>query len=74
MSDDDLRHLCKLATVYSGFLLSDDVDELQDEISNDEWGNTRNCLQIVAKAFVELCRRQGMQPTFRIPATTGDET
>lgn len=67
MSDDELRHLCKLATVYAGFLLSDSIDEIR-EADDREWDDTRGCLQIVAKAFVELTRRQGMQPTFRVPA------
>lgn len=72
MSDDDLRQLCKLATVYSAVLLSDDIDEIRDA-DDAEWADTRNCLRIVARAFVELTRRQGMQPTFRIPAHTGGQ-
>jgi len=67
MSDDELRHLCMLATVYSAVLLSDHIDEIRNA-DDREWADTRNCLQIVGKAFVELCRRQGMQPTFRIQA------
>jgi hypothetical protein len=67
LSDDELRHLCKLGTVYAGFLLSDSIDEIRDA-DDREWADTRNCLQIVAKALVELTRRQGMQPTFRVSA------
>jgi hypothetical protein len=67
MTDEELRHLCKLATVYADFLLSPNVDEIRDA-DDREWGDTRNCLQIVARAFVELTRRQGMQPTFRVQA------
>ena len=67
MTDEELRHLCMLGTIYAGLLLSDDVDEIRDIHDDAEWADTRNCLQIVAKAFVELTRRQGMQPTFRVP-------
>ena len=67
MSDEELRHLCKLATIYVAVLESEDIDHLR-EMDDREWRDARTCLQIVGKAFVELCRRQGMQPTFRISA------
>lgn len=67
MTDDELRHLCKLGTVYADFLLGGSIDEIR-EADDREWADTRNCLQLVAKAFVELTRRQGMQPTFRVSA------
>ena len=67
MNDEELRHLCKLGTVYADFLLSNSIDEIRDA-DDREWADTRGCLQIVAKAFIELTRRQGMQPTFRVPA------
>lgn len=77
MTDDDLRHLCKLATVAAGMF--------QSESQRDEWmhsmrhGDDRDledhfqCLSILAEAFIALSSRAGMKPTFRIPTRLPDD-
>lgn len=63
MRDDDLTHLCKLASIAVA-MLGDDFDPR--DLSDTDWHNTRNCLQILAKAYVGLLALSPeMKPAFR---------
>lgn len=68
MDDDKLRHLCKLAAAYVGAIREPDYGVSLLELEPRDIRNTVNCHRIMADAFVELARRQGMLPTFRVPA------
>jgi hypothetical protein len=69
MTDDDLRHLCKLASIGVSSLRDPDfIRWLTEEASESEHRDFRTIFAIVGDAFTELARRQGMLPTFRVPA------
>ena len=77
MTDDDLRHLCKLATVAAGMFQSESQrDEWVDCIRNADDRDLEDhfqCLSILAEAFIALSARAGMKPTFRIPTRLPDD-
>ena len=71
--DRDLANLCKLATIAVEMIR--DPASLEDAIRSGlyrcderELQGTMTCLRILADAFVELSRRQGMTPKFRVQA------
>lgn len=62
MTDDELRHHCRLASITVAAIRDPELD-----IANFAVGrNGRNMLNILAEAFVELAERQRMKPRFRI--------
>jgi hypothetical protein len=80
MDDERLRHLCKLATIACGPLgnTPEAKQEFVDYIA--DCGDDRiemegyfTMLTVLADAFIELCKRQGMQPTFRVPAAVEED-
>ncbi|MEH3118876.1 MAG: hypothetical protein PGN25_15125 [Methylorubrum populi] len=74
MTDDDLRHLCKLASIGVASLRDPDfIRWLTRDASESEHADFRNIFGIVGDAFAELARRQGMLPTFRVPAAGRSE-
>lgn len=69
MTDDELRHLCKLASIGVSSLRDPDfIRWLTWEADEGEHADFRNIFGIIGDAFAELARRQGMLPTFRVPA------
>lgn len=69
MTDDELRHLTKLASIGVSSLRDPDLIRwLTCEASESEHADFRNIFDIIGDAFAELARRQGMLPTFRAPA------
>lgn len=71
MTDDDLRHLCRLASIgVSSIRDPDFVRWLTEDASEGELADFRNIFSILGDAFVELARRQDMLPTFRVPAAS----
>ena len=75
MTNDDLRHLCKLASIGVSSLRDPDfIRWLTEEASERELANFRTIFAIVGDAFAELARRQGMLPTFRVPVGRRPET
>lgn len=69
MDDDQFAHMLKLSTVYIPILKSRCLfDDLQD-MDRSEEHNALNCLEIVADTFVEMQRRLGVKPKFRVKAS-----
>jgi hypothetical protein len=66
MTDDQLRHLCKLSTIAVSMIRDPSMKDVLCDGLNDpsEAHNTHNCLSILADAFVELQARQVMKPHF----------
>lgn len=70
MKDDDLRHLCRLASIaVAGIRDPGFIRWMTEEADEIELANQRTCLLILGDAFLELARRQEMLPTFRVPAS-----
>jgi hypothetical protein len=68
MDDERFAHMLKLSAVYIPILKSRRLfDDLQ-EMDRSEEHNALNCLEIVADTFVEMQRRLGVKPKFRLPA------
>lgn len=68
MTDERLRHLCRLASITADLFRSQEhVDEMV-EIYGREGRDIAQCHRILADAFVELARRQEMRPRFRVAA------
>jgi alkyl hydroperoxide reductase subunit AhpC len=75
MTDDELRHLCKLASIGVSSLRDPDfIRWLAWEADEKEIADFRNIFGIIGDAFTELARRQGMLPTFRVQAGRRPET
>lgn len=75
MTDDELRHLCKLASIGVSSLRDPDfIRWLTWEADEGEHADFRNIFGIIGDAFTELARRQGMLPTFRVPAGRPQDT
>lgn len=73
--DEDLRHLCRLASIaVSGVRDPGFIHWMTEEADEIELANQRTCLLILCDAFVELARRQGMLPTFRVPSLPANES
>ena len=73
MTDDDLRHLCRLASIaVAGIRDPGFIRWMTEEADEIELANQRTCLLILGDAFLELARRQDMLPTFRVPAAAPD--
>lgn len=68
MDDEQLRHLCRLASVSVMAIRDPDYDAGLLELRPRTVRDTVTCHRILADAFVELARRQGMLPSFRVPA------
>jgi len=69
MTDDDLRHLCKVASIGVSSLKDPDfIRGLTWEASESEHADFSNIFGIIGDAFFELARRQDMLPTFRVQA------
>lgn len=73
MTDDDLNHLCVLASIkieaMERISWEDWSDEMMDASHHDlkmEW----TAISILAKACKELMSRQGIKPKFRVRAAT----
>jgi hypothetical protein len=68
MDDDQFAHMLKLSTVYIPILKSRCLfDDLQ-YMNRSEEHNALNCLEIVADTFLEMQRRLGVKPKFRVKA------
>ena len=61
MDDDKLLHLCKLATISVAMIRNKNFDpsDFEGTVKNQV-----NMYRILADAFVELQRRQGIKPHF----------
>jgi hypothetical protein len=69
MTDDDLRHLCKVASIGVSSLKDPDfIRGLTWEASASEHADFSNIFGIIGDAFFELARRQDMLPTFQVQA------
>lgn len=69
MTDDDLRQLCKVASIGVSSLKDPDLSRgLTWETSESERADFSNIFGIIGDAFFELARRQDMLPTFRVQA------
>lgn len=65
MVDEDLKHLCHLASVWAGNVLRDDYDP--GDFSDEHPQNIKNCHQILAQAFVGLLKlHPELKPRFRM--------
>lgn len=70
MTDEHFAHMLKLSTVYISVMQSRCLfDDLEDMTEADKH-NSLNCLEIVAETFIEMQRRLGVKPTFRVSART----
>lgn len=70
MKDDELAHLCHLASITVDMVRHPDFDVADIVPPGDEPQNYLNMFLILADAFVELQARAGMKHKFRIPART----
>lgn len=67
MTDDELKHLCRLGAIWAGNVLSDDYDPT--DFAGVDPQNIKNCHQLLAKAFVGLLDlHPEMKPRFRVRA------
>lgn len=70
MDDAHFAHMLKMSAVYipvmKGRIIFDGVDAMSD---NDKH-NTLNCLEIVADTFLEMQRRLGVKPKFKVKSRT----
>ena len=67
MTDDELKHLCRLASVWAGNVLRPDFDPT--DLGEEPLGNIVNCHQILAEAFVGLLdKHPEMKPRFKVRA------
>lgn len=65
MTDEELRHLCSMASVWAGNVLREDFDPT--DLGGESRRNITNCHQILAKAFVGLLNRSPeFKPRFRV--------
>ena len=69
MDDDQFAHMLKLSTVYISVLKSRCLFDDLREMDSSEEHNALNCLEIVADTFVEMQRRLGVKPKFRVKAS-----
>lgn len=65
MEEDQLAHLIELASITADMMLAPDYDPL-DWDEQDDVQNLINMHQILAKAFVELVKKHGEKPRFRV--------
>jgi len=68
MDDDRFAHMLKLSSVYISVLKSRCLFDDLREMDSSEEHNALNCLEIVADTFVEMQRRLGVKPKFRVKA------
>ena len=68
MTDEHFAHMLKLSAVYITVLQSRTLFDGVDEMSKNDIHNTLNCLEIVADTFVEMQRRLGVKPKFKVQA------
>ena len=67
MTDDELKHLCHLASIWCDAVLRDDFDPT--DLGGESLQNARNCHQFRARAFIGLLNRNPeMKPRFRVTA------
>jgi hypothetical protein len=69
MDDDRFAHMLKLSTVYISVLKSRCLFDDLREMDSSEEHNALNCLEIVADTFLEMQRRIGVKPKFRVKAS-----
>jgi hypothetical protein len=70
MTDEHFAHMLKLSTVYILVMQSRALFDDVEEMTSADRHNALNCLEIVADTFVEMQRRLGVKPTFRVNART----
>ena len=69
MDDDQFAQMLKLSTVYIPILKSRCLFDDLREMDSSEEHNALNCLEIVADTFLEMQRRIGVKPKFRVKAS-----
>lgn len=70
MTNEHFAHMLKLSTVFISVMQSRALFDDVDEMTEADKHNSLNCLEIVADTFVEMQRRLGVKPTFRVRART----
>ena len=68
MDDDRFAHMLRMSAVYISVLRSRSIFDGYEDMDESDIHNTLNCLEIVAETFVEMQRRLGAKPVFRISA------
>jgi hypothetical protein len=68
MSDERFEHMLKLSTIYIPVLQSRELLNDAKRMDRSDKHNAHNGLQIVAETFVEMQRRLGAKPKFRVKA------
>ena len=67
MTDGHLEHMCKLSAITASMILDPDFDVREHGcVTASEAHNLANGYRILAETFVELQRRQGISPKFRV--------
>jgi hypothetical protein len=70
MTNEHFAHMLKLSTVFISVMQSRALFDDIDEMTEADKHNSLNCLEIVADTFVEMQRRLGVKPMFRVRART----
>jgi hypothetical protein len=70
MDDERFAHMLKLSTIYIPVLQSRALLNDARKMDRSDKHNAHNGLQIVAETFIEMQRRLGAKPKFKIKAKT----
>jgi hypothetical protein len=68
MDDARFAHMLKLASIYIGLFQTREFFDGAEEWTNSEKENSLTCMEIVAETFIEMQRRLGAKPIFRMKA------
>lgn len=74
MTDEHFAHMLKLASVFIPILQGRTLFEDHDTLDEADLHNRLNCLEIVGDTFVEMQRRLGVKPRFRVKARTDHQS